>query len=53
MRPLLEVAWLLEKGSFAERGRRSGDAVATPVAQCAGHDYRRIEEAELPSESGV
>ena len=39
--------------SRAENGRRSGEAVATPVAQCVGHDYWRIEAAELPSESGV
>ena len=36
-----------------EHGRWSGEAVATPVAQCVGHDYRRIEAAGLPSESGV
>ena len=41
------------KGLLAERGRRSGEAIATPVAQCVGHDYQRIEAAELPSESGV
>ena len=39
--------------SRAENGRRSGEAVATPVAQCVGHDYWRIETAEVPSESGV
>ena len=39
--------------SLAERGRRSGEAVATTVAQCVGQDHRRIEAAELPSESSV